>query len=452
MTPAADDSGRILCRDCLRDRVVAPGAAQRCPSCGSPRLLRHAERDSLHLAHIDCDAFYAAIEKRDDPSLLDKPVIVGGGKRGVVSTCCYIARMSGVRSAMPMFKALKACPDAVVVKPDMAKYVAVGRQVRRLMQELTPLVEPISIDEAFLDLGGTERLHDASPALTLARFQRRIEEEIGITISVGLSYAKFLAKVASDLDKPRGFSIIGRAEAVAFLAPKPVGMIPGIGQAGTTRLAQAGFRTIGDLAKADIASLYRLVGKDGPRLRNLALGIDPRKVTVEHEAKTVSSETTLDVDLARFEELEPILWRLCEKTSRRLKAQQLAGRTVTLKLKTHDFHIITRATRLPEPSQLAARLFAAGRDLLRRECTGPRYRLVGIGMSDFSDPVEADRGDLADQQTPRLKAMETALDKLRAKFGDAAIEKGLALRDTRRKPAASEAISSSRPPEADRDA
>lgn len=448
MSAALDSisSGRVLCRDCLRDHDEAAAPLRRCSVCGSPRLLRHAERDGLSLAHIDCDAFYAAIEKRDDPSLLDRPVIVGGGKRGVVSTCCYIARMSGVRSAMPMFKALKACPEAVVIKPNMAKYVAVGRQVRKLMQELTPLVEPLSIDEAFLDLGGTQRLHHASPALTLARFQRRIEAELGITVSVGLSYAKFLAKVASDLDKPRGFSIIGKAEAVAFLAPKPVGLIPGVGQAGVAKLAQSGFRTIGDLAKAEIATLYRLVGRDGPRLRNLALGIDPRRVTVEHEAKTVSSETTLDVDLARFEELEPILWRLCEKTSRRLKAQQLAGRTVTLKLKSHDFHIITRAARLPEPTQLAARLFAAGRDLLKRECTGLRYRLIGIGTSDFSDPAEADRGDLADRQTPRLKAMESALDAVRAKFGDSAIEKGLSLRDRRR------TTSSSRSPEADPDA
>ncbi|SEM50191.1 DNA polymerase-4 [Bosea lupini] len=445
-------SARALCRDCLRDHDETRAPVRRCPSCGSPRLLRHAERDSLHLAHIDCDAFYAAIEKRDDPSLLDKPVIIGGGKRGVVSTCCYIARMSGVRSAMPMFKALKACPEAIVIKPNMTKYVAVGRQVRKLMQELTPLVEPLSIDEAFLDLGGTQRLHHASPALTLARFQRRIEDEIGITISVGLSYAKFLAKVASDLDKPRGFSIIGQAEAVAFLANKPVGMIPGIGKAGAAKLAQSGFRVIGDLAKAEIATLYRLVGKDGPRLRNLALGIDPRKVTVEHEAKTVSSETTLDVDLAGFEELEPILWRLCERTSQRLKAQELAGRTVTLKLKTHDFQIITRAARLPEPSQLAARLFSAGRDLLRRECTGPRYRLIGIGMSDFFNPAEADRGDLADQETPKLKAMESALDKVRAKFGDAAIGKGLSLRDTRRRTTSSATTSSTRSPEADPDA
>ncbi len=438
---------RVLCRDCLRDHDGDEAEPRRCPACGSPRLLRHPERDRLSLAHIDCDAFYAAVEKRDDPSLIDKPVIIGGGKRGVVSTACYIARTYGVRSAMPMFKALKACPEAVVVKPDMAKYVAVGRQVRRLMQELTPLVEPISIDEAFLDLAGTELLHHASPAVTLARFARRIEQEIGITVSVGLSYAKFLAKVASDMDKPRGFSVIGRAEAVAFLASKPVGLIPGIGQASAAKLAEAGFRLIGDLREAPVDKLFRLAGKDGPRLKNLANGIDPRRVTPERETKSVSSETTLDVDLSRFEELEPVLWRLCEKTSKRLKHQELAGRTITLKLKTADFHSITRATRLPEPTQLAARLFAAGRELLRRECTGPRYRLIGIGASDLTGPEDADHGDLADVATPRLKAMEGALDALRARFGDAAIGKGLSLRLPQR--AGGESAISRNPPEAE---
>lgn len=418
---------RSLCRDCLKDHD-GPAPLRRCPACGSPRLIRHPERDALSLAHIDCDAFYATIEKRDDPSLQDKPLIIGGGKRGVVSTCCYIARTYGVRSAMPMFKALKACPEAVVVKPNMAKYVSVGREVRQMMRELTPLVEPLSIDEAFLDLSGTERLHDASPAATLARFARRVENELGITVSVGLSYAKFLAKVASDLDKPRGFSIIGRGEAVAFLSDKPVGMIPGMGPAGVAKLAEAGFRVIGDLREAPVETLFRLAGKDGPRLKNLANGIDPRKVTPDRETKSVSSETTLDVDLSAFDELEPILWRLCEKTSGRLKAQELAGRTITLKLKTAEFHSITRASRLPEPTQLAARLFAAGRELLKRECNGARYRLIGIGASDFSPPSEADHGDLADLATPRLKAMEGALDALRTRFGDGAIGRGLSLR------------------------
>ncbi|MGY6247270.1 DNA polymerase IV [Bosea thiooxidans] len=441
---------RSLCRDCLSDHE-APGPLRRCPDCGSPRLICHAERDALSLAHIDCDAFYATIEKRDDPSLQDKPVIVGGGKRGVVSTCCYIARTYGVRSAMPMFKALKACPDAVVIKPNMAKYVAVGREVRQMMRELTPLVEPLSIDEAFLDLAGTERLHHASPAATLARFARRVEDALGITVSVGLSYAKFLAKVASDLDKPRGFSIIGCGEAVAFLADKPVGLIPGMGPASVAKLAEGGFKLIGDLREAPIDKLFRLAGKDGPRLKNLANGIDPRQVTPERETKSVSSETTLDVDLSAFEELEPILWRLCEKTSKRLKDQELAGRTITLKLKTSDFQTVTRAARLPEPTQLAARLFAAGRDLLKRECKGPRYRLIGIGASDFSPPVEADHGDLADTVTPRLKAMEGALDALRARFGDAAIGRGLSLRLPQRS-SGEPAISRKSPEEEDPDA
>ena len=442
---------RTFCRDCLVDHEDPAGTLPRCSACGSPRLLRHRERDTLSLAHIDCDAFYAAVEKRDDPSLLDKPLIIGGGKRGVVSTCCYIARTYGVRSAMPMFKALKACPEAVVIKPDMAKYVAVGRQVRQLMQELTPLVEPLSIDEAFLDLAGTELLHHASPALSLARFQHRIENEIGITVSVGLSYAKFLAKVASDMDKPRGFSIIGRAEAVGFLAGKPVGLIPGVGQASAAKLAEAGFRLIGDLRDAPLDRLFRLAGKDGPRLQKLANGIDERKVTPEHETKSVSSETTLDIDLATFEELEPVLWRLCEKTSKRLKHQGLAGRTITLKLKGADFQSITRASRLPEPTQLAARLFAAGRELLRRECNGKRYRLIGIGASDLASPEDADHGDLADIATPRLKAMEGALDKLRARFGDAAIGKGLSLRLPQRPPGGN-ATSRNPLPEEDPDA
>ena len=196
-----------LCRDCLAE---SGPAAKRCLACGSPRLLAHPERDLLSIAHVDCDAFYAAVEKRDDPSLADKPVIIGGRKRGVVSTACYVARTYGVRSAMPMFKALKACPHAVVIKPNMQKYVAAGRAVQKLMLELTPLVEPVSIDEAFLDLSGTERLHHGSPARTLARLAKRIEDELGITVSIGLAPNKFLAKVASDLAKPRGFSIIGR--------------------------------------------------------------------------------------------------------------------------------------------------------------------------------------------------------------------------------------------------
>ena len=204
-----------FCRDCRRD---APDGLSRCSACGSPRLLRHPELDALAIAHVDCDAFYATIEKRDDPTLADKPVIVGGRQRGVVLTACYVARTFGVRSAMPMFEARRLCPHASVVRPDMEKYARVGREVRALMFKLTPLVEPVSIDEAFMDLSGTARLHGMSPAKALAGFAADVERSLGITVSIGLSPNKFLAKIASDLDKPRGFAVLGATEAATFLA------------------------------------------------------------------------------------------------------------------------------------------------------------------------------------------------------------------------------------------
>ncbi len=416
-----------LCRDCLQEtKAGAHGLPNRCGHCGSPRLVSHPERDQLSIAHIDCDAFYAAVEKRDDPSLRDHPVIIGGGQRGVVSTCCYIARTYGVRSAMPMFKARALCPTAKIVKPDMAKYATVGRQVRTLMFELTPLVEPISIDEAFLDLSGTERLHHASPAVTLAAMAARIERELGITVSVGLSYCKFLAKIASDLDKPRGFSIIGKAEAKAFLSDKPVGLIWGVGKVAQERLQRDGFSTIGDLQAFSEADLIRKLGTEGQRLWRLANGIDVRRVSPERDTKSVSAETTFDTDIADAGELERRLLLLSEKVSARLKAASLSGGNVTLKLKTRDFKQRTRARSLSEPTQLAGRIFEAGRELLAREIDGTQFRLIGIGVGDLADADQADRGDLVDTGLAREKAKEAAIDSLRAKFGRGAIVRGLA--------------------------
>lgn len=412
-----------FCRDCLKD---AAQAATRCPACGSPRLVRHPEAGKLTIAHIDCDAFYATIEKRDDPALADKPVIVGGGKRGVVSTCCYIARTYGVRSAMPMFEAKRRCPDAVIIKPNMAKYVEVGREVRKRMRDLTPLVEPLSIDEAFLDLTGTERLHGMSAAKVLARFAIDVERELGITVSIGLSASKFLAKIASDLDKPRGFAVIAPAEAMAFLAPKPVGFIYGVGAVSAAKLAHDGFRVIADLQRADQHDLMRRYGEEGLRLWRLARGIDDRSVVPERETKSISAETTFDRDIAEFRPLEQTLWELTEKVSRRLKAQALAGSTVTLKLKSADFKIRTRARSLGSPTQLAARIFAAGRDLLKHEVGTTRFRLIGIGVSHLEDAV----GDeLADLLNRREAQAEHAVDKLRSKFGRDAVVKGLVLDD-----------------------
>ncbi|MDQ0468687.1 DNA polymerase IV [Labrys wisconsinensis] len=413
-----------ICRDCL----TGVDEGERCPACRSPRIVRHAELDGLSIAHVDCDAFYAAVEKRDDPSLLDRPVIVGGRRRGVVSTACYIARTYGVRSAMPMFKALAACPDAVVIKPNMEKYVQVGRQVRAMMLAMTPLVEPLSIDEAFLDLTGTERLHGGSPARTLLRFARQVEQEIGITVSIGLSGNKFLAKLASDLEKPRGFTVLSPAEAKAFLAPRPVSFIWGIGKAGAERYERDGLRTIADLQRAGERELVRRYGAEGLRLAQLALGIDRRKVDPDGDRKSVSAETTFDHDLAAAADLMPVLWRLSERVSGRLKAAGLAGSTVTLKLKSADFRLRTRARTLHEPTRLAARIFAAGRDLLRKETDGTRYRLIGIGVSELTDIADGDLGDLADSQVRRQLATEEAIDALRARFGKDAVQKGIVFR------------------------
>ena len=421
MTTTAPDKTPGFCRDCLAEQK---GEARRCTACGSPRVLRHKELYALTLAHIDCDAFYAAVEKRDNPELADKPVIIGGGKRGVVSTACYIARIHGVRSAMPMFKALEACPQAVVIRPDMEKYVKVGREVRAMMEDLTPLVQPLSIDEAFLELGGTERLHHDPPARTLAKFAKRVEKEIGITVSVGLSYCKFLAKVASDLQKPRGFSVIGREEAVSFLEPRPVTTIWGVGKSFAATLESDGIRTIGQLQQMEETDLMRRYGSIGQRLARLSRGIDDREVHLNEAAKSVSSETTFFEDISRHDDLVPILRNLSEKVSWRLKKHEIAGHTVVLKMKTSDFKLRTRNRRLEDPTQLADRIFRTGVQLLERETDGTKFRLIGIGVTDLCDPGRADPPDLIDEHSARRAAAEAAMDKLREKFGKGTVETG----------------------------
>ncbi len=408
-----------FCRDCLADALPNAG---RCSVCRSPRLLRHAELNRLSIAHVDCDAFYATIEKRDEPALASEPVIVGGGKRGVVAAACYVARTFGVRSAMPMFEALRLCPHAKVIKPNMEKYAGVGREVRGMMLALTPQVEPLSIDEAFLDLTGTERLHGTTPAKTLARFACDVESKIGITVSIGLSNNKFLAKVASDLDKPRGFAVLGVGEAPTFLAPKPVSVIFGVGKVSAAQLARDGFHRIADLQKTSEVDLIRRYGEEGRRLARLARGFDERKVSADRETKSVSSETTFKRDISGFRSLERILWSLTEEVSARLKAKDLAGSTVTLKLKTAEFRIRTRARSFKSPTQLANRIFAAGMELLRREADGTRFRLLGIGLSALVSADQADPADLVDGRTAEA---EYAVDRLRARFGDDAVVRGL---------------------------
>jgi len=414
----------ILCRAC-----AAETQGDRCPSCGEDKPLEHAELSALEIAHLDCDAFYASIEKRDDPSLEPHPVIVGGGKRGVVSTCCYVARAHGVRSAMPMFKALKLCPQAKVVHGDMSKYVEEGRIIRRMMEELTPQVQPLSIDEAFMDLSGTEELHAGSPAQSLIKLQNRIWDERKLTVSIGLSFNKFLAKTASDLDKPRGFSVIGRLEALGFLESRSVATLPGVGPAGAAALERNGLKKIGDIRAAGPQRMRSLYGDWGAHLFALSMADDPRKVDPHGERKSISAETTFLEDVADIEALEDILWPLCEKVAARCRASETAGLTLTLKLKDAKFKIITRRRQLPEPTLLAARIFAHARELLGADADGrSKFRLIGVGLSDFSDAVNADKGDMLDTETPKRAVVEAAVARARDKFGDSAVLTGRALK------------------------
>ncbi|MFC5371439.1 DNA polymerase IV [Brevundimonas faecalis] len=414
---------KSVCRDCLwtgADKVA------RCQACGSRRVVAHDELGDLTIAHLDCDAFYASVEKRDRPELRDRPVIVGGGKRGVVSTACYVARLHGVGSAMPMFKALKACPDAVVIKPDFRKYVTESRRIFAAVERLTPLVQTLSLDEAWIDLNGTERLNGGPPAFQLIRLQKWIETEVGLTVSIGLAPNRFLAKVASEMDKPRGFSVIGAAEAKSLLAPRPVNILPGVGPVFGRTLRSDGFATVGDLAAADVKDLVRRYGETGLRLYDLSHARDARPVRPDHDRRGMSAETTFNDDLTTAEDLEAELWPLCEKLASKARRDGVSSRVVVLKLRKADFKIVTRRITLAEPVQTARALFAAGRDLLKPELGVP-YRLIGVGLADVAEAGDAPAGLFDTAETRALKT-ETAIDALREKFGAAAVVAGRALK------------------------
>jgi DNA polymerase-4 len=419
----SEDAVPSLCRDC---GAWPLGDAITCPHCRGPRVLRHPELLSLSIAHIDCDAFFASVEKRDRPELAGRPVIVGGGTRGVVTTACYIARMDGVGSAMPMFKARKLCPQAVVIRPDMAKYAATARRIRALMQALTPAVQTLSIDEATLDLAGTEALHGAPPAVVLAGLAAKIERDIGVTVSIGLAANRMLAKIAAGQDKPRGFAVLG-ADAPARLAPMGVGVLPGIGPVQQRRLAVLGITRVGQLQGLDTANATRLIGDGAPSLIAHARGEDSRTVSPHEGTKSISAETTFNTDISDRASLERILWTLAERLAKRLRAQDHAAGGVVLKLKTARFVSRTRAARLPLPSALPDRLFESARALLVREADGTQFRLIGIGASGLVDLAQADLGDLADPEAPRMVARQGAVDALRSRFGDGVIGKGRVL-------------------------
>jgi DNA polymerase-4 len=383
----------------------------------------------LTIAHMDCDAFFASVEKRDNPDLEGKPLIIGGGRRGVVSTACYVARIKGVRSAMPMFQALKLCPEAIVVGPRFEAYTEASKAIRALMNELTPVVEPLSLDEAFMDMTGTARLHGAPPAVMLARLVKRMKDEIGLTGSIGLSHNKFLAKVASDLEKPRGFSIIGKSETTEFLRPKSVRLIWGIGPVAQESLNKAGIQTFDDLLRWDRRDLHSRFGGTGERLYSLARGEDGRRISSHAPVKGLSNETTFNEDTGNIDILDGHIWRMAEKVSSRAKATNKAGRVVTLKLKTSDFKLVSKRQSLHHPTQMADTIYRTARGLFDQVSNRGPFRLLGVGMSEIGTDGDADReGDLLDPGAEKRAEAERAADKIREKFGKDAIIKGRALR------------------------
>jgi DNA polymerase-4 len=327
-----------------------------------------------------------------------------------------------------MFQVLKLCPEIVVVKGSMDKYAFEGGRIREMMRALTPLVEPLSIDEAFLDMTGTERLHGRSPAQSLIKLQADILKEIGVTVSIGLSYNKFLAKTASDLDKPNGFAVLGEHDAQAFLAKQSVGFVYGIGPAFAAKLEKAGLRTIADVTRRTDKEMAQRFGDGGLRLARLARGEDHRRVNPASDRKSVSAETTFNTDMSDLEQLKDKLWQVCLKTADRSKAKNLAGRTVTLKLKTAQFKSISRRRTLQQPVQLADVIFSELEPLLEAEVDGYKsYRLIGAGISGLSAPV-GDVADMLDLKSAKRGAAERASDIARAKFGSDAVTTGRGLR------------------------
>jgi len=378
---------------------------------------------------MDCDAFYASVEKRDNPQLANKPVIIGGGRRGVVSTACYVARVRGVKSAMPMYQALKLCPDAVVVRPRMDEYVKASKEIRKIMQDLTPDIEPLSLDEAFIDMTGTTKLHGAPPAVMLAKLINRMQDELGLTGSIGLSHNKFLAKVASDLEKPRGYSVIGVAETAEFLQNKPISLIWGVGSVSQDALDKAGIRVFKDLLRWDRRDLSVRFGSLGDRLWHLARGQDRRRVTANAAIKSISNETTFSEDTSNPDILDGHIWRLAEKVSDRAKARDLAGGVVTLKLKRADHSLLSRRLSLREPTQIADRIYRTARNLFDQTSHAGSYRLIGVGISNLVSETNSHlTGDLLDPNERNRAKAERATDEIRAKFGSGSIVKGRSLR------------------------
>lgn len=377
--------------------------------------------DGLSIMHCDLDAFYAAVEQRDNPDLIGKPVIVGGqpDTRGVVSTCSYEARKFGIRSAMPLAQARRLCPGAVFLPVAMSRYQEASRQVFQVFGTYTPLIEPLSIDEAFLDLTGCIGVFGSME--TIAReIKSRIKSEVGLNISVGISYNKFLAKLATELGKPDGLRIINRADTTAVLNPLPVSYLWGVGEKSRQQLQRMGINTIGELAEMNPAVLERKLGQHAHVYWELAQGIDKRVVEVGRERKSVGREITFQQDIDDDNELETVLLDLAGQVSRCLRRQQIVARTFTLKLRYSNFKTLTRRITLPLASSNEDAIFQAANDLFKKVfAAGSRTRLLGLYASGFEAASNLIQGDLfASGQDKKSEKLDHALDQIRDRFGE----------------------------------
>jgi len=375
------------------------------------------------IMHVDMDAFYASVEILDNPELKGLPVIVGGrSARGVVSTCSYEARKFGVHSAMPLFEARRLCPHGVYLPVRPHRYAEMSGKIMAIFRETSPLVEQLSIDEAFLDLTGMERLGGAE---TIARkVQDRIMDELKLSASVGLAPNKFLAKLASDMRKPHGFVKIAPEEAALLLAPMPVSKIFGIGRSAEEKLKQFGIEKIGQLAAADITILRKVFGINAEQVKLLARGLDDRPVVNEEEAKSIGKENTFDRDLTDFESCREEVLDLCGQVGWRLRREKLAGHTVTLKVKFADFHTITRSATSDRLIAWDEDFLALVEKLLQKINVKPGVRLLGVSVSNLFCPE--DEPTLGFEEDERMKKRNQAIDALKGKFGENIIKRGIA--------------------------
>jgi nucleotidyltransferase/DNA polymerase involved in DNA repair len=373
------------------------------------------------------DAFFASVEQRDNPELLGKPVIVGANphERGVVAACSYEARKFGVHSAMPSRTAYRVCPDGVFIHPDMKKYSEASRQIMKILEGFTPFVQPVSVDEAFLDVSG--RIKEFTDAIEIARqIKAEIRKQIKLTASVGVAPNKFLAKLASDLKKPDGLMVITEADKVRILEPLPVSKIWGVGKVTEKRLHELNLRTIGDIQRLPLVDLRQHFGNLAEHLHALALGEDDREVETDEETKSISSEHTFDVDTADLDQIKKCLLEQCDEVGSRLRKEKVAARTVQLRLRYADFTTLTRRRTLEQPTQDEMMLYeVAGHLLAAEKIAGKRIRLIGVGGSNLVPPeIQSDLFDKTDEKRSRLGK---AVDDLRAKLGPGAIRRGTSL-------------------------